>query len=143
MNRGQTSDTGMGGASVPALLSVLGMAIATALAFPAAPGMAQETPTSVVRPLDAPPGLCDLGQRDTSGRWINDGTGEMVPLARACEVATQVYEDPESLPEETRFWAAFVAAASEEAMTFATASDPDAVVAYGKAVCASLLGGGS
>ncbi|NEQ99347.1 MAG: DUF732 domain-containing protein [Cyanothece sp. SIO2G6] len=144
------------------LTTALGIAIATSLFLPGQRAIAQGIDTqnmdtqngntqdentqgenvNVVRPLDYL-GLCDMGQRDLSGRWIDDGTGEMVPLMDACEVARQVHEAPELAPEETQFWSAFSAAANEAALSFAASFEPDAVANYGKAVCSSLIGGES
>ncbi|MEB3231714.1 MAG: DUF732 domain-containing protein [Leptolyngbyaceae bacterium] len=93
------------------------------------------------------PGLCNMGQRDRSGRWINDGTGAMVPLTRVCEdfqgVDEAVPEAPDWSATDERFWAAFTAAANEETLSFAAALEPAAVGGYGQAVCASLREGES
>ena len=89
-------------------------------------------------PINYPPGLCYQGQRDISGSWVNDGTGELVPLTALCEVAIQHQETINIPPIETSFWQAFITAASPEALEFANASEVEDVIAYGQTICPSL-----
>lgn len=89
-------------------------------------------------PINYPPGLCYQGQRDLSGSWVNDGTGNLVPLTTLCNVALQHHEPIIIPPVETEFWQAFVTAASPDALEFANEAEVDDVVAYGQTICPSL-----
>ena len=88
--------------------------------------------------INYPPGLCYRGERDISGTWVNDGTGQLVPLTTLCEVAIQHQEIMTTASAEIPFWQAFVTAASPEALEFANEAGVDDVVAYGQTICPSL-----
>lgn len=91
-----------------------------------------------VSPVNYPPGLCYQGQRDISGSWVNDGTGQLVPLPSLCEVAIQHRENTRIPPEDTEFWHAFLTAASPEALEFANTAGVESVTTYGQTICPSL-----
>lgn len=106
--------------------------------YPGGAAIAQPLPTDA-SPVNYPPGLCYQGQNDISGSWVNDGTGQLVPLQTLCEVAIQHQEDTRIPPEETDFWQAFRTAASSEAMAFADNAGVENVTTYGRTICPSLV----
>ena len=90
-------------------------------------------------------GLCHLDESSISGRWVNNGTGTLVPLATVCDAQSpgQTSLEANVSMEEATFWRAFVTAASPEALRIATEMEAGAIAAYGQTICTVLQRGTS
>lgn len=151
-----TADSAVSKASI-----VLGVWIGLAIA-PIYPAMAEnpnarqkeaqdETPEVV-----ATPGLCRLGD-EASGRWVQDSSGQLVPLSQICDDPdawadyVTSFDDElaaiDSLPDSTEpgmltpdqeFWLRFRRVASSEALDYAQSLPISDVIDYGQTLCPLL-----
>lgn len=104
------------------------------------------TPSWAERQPDEQPNLGICGMYYLAGRAAIDTSGQLIRLEEYCQTyrvnvlaATSSVEDPNNLI----FWQNFAAVATSEAIEFAQAQEPGAVLAYSATICPLILETGS
>ncbi len=131
------------------------------LLLPVHPAVADEGESEESINFRDRPGLCAL-RNETSGRWVHDGNGQMVPLREICgdsdawdayvssfdEELAAIADNPiaepltpEQVTPNQEFWLRFRTAASNEALEFARSLELSAVIDYGQTICPLLNDG--